>query len=183
MSHGPLLELRAVREHDFAVLGRLTRDAYCSTPGAVVPQGYLKELTDVTGRANKASVWVLTHRDLPVGGVTYVQGGTMLANLAQSNEAEIRMLAVDPSFQGRGAGRLLLHQCIEQARAEGAVRLWLEVADWMVRAQRLYRSAGFLRAQRHDRTVGTGDAVVPLLAYQLDRRAFAHPGTSRPLSE
>jgi ribosomal protein S18 acetylase RimI-like enzyme len=168
------LMLRLVQEQDYVALDRLTRDAYCSIRDAVVPPTYLEELTDVAGRAQKASVWVLTHRDMPVAGVTYVQGGTELANLAKGDEAELRMLAVDPSFQGRGAGRLLLDHCIDQARAEGVVRLWLEVAAWMAQARSLYQSAGFRRAIHRDRTVGTGEAPVPLLAYELDRRLFDH---------
>jgi len=164
------LELRGVREEDYPALGRLTRDAYCSVHGAVIPPAYLEELADVAGRAGRASVWVLTHRDRPVAGVTYVAGGTSLANLARHNEAEIRMLAVHPAFQGRGAGRLLLDHCVGQAGAAGASRLWLEVASWMTLARRLYRSAGFVRRPCDDRTVGTGQTSVSLLAYVLDLR-------------
>jgi len=46
----------------------------------------------------------------------------------QENEAELELLYVDPDRMGTGAGRLLMHWAIDQARTSGARRLII-VAD------------------------------------------------------
>ena len=60
--------------------------------------------------------------------------------------AEIKRMYVDPAVRGRGAGRALLQQVIEDARAAGYRALRLETAVWMVEAHALYRSCGFVDA-------------------------------------
>ncbi|MGY6768280.1 ribosomal protein S18-alanine N-acetyltransferase [Komagataeibacter sp. NFXK3] len=59
------------------------------------------------------------------------------------DEAEILTFAVDPAWQGQGIGRALLARCLDEAAREGAVHLFLEVADDNVAALGLYHAAGF----------------------------------------
>ena len=54
-------------------------------------------------------------------------------------------LAVDPDFEGRGAGRALMEALIDEARARGGRRLTLRVFAPNERAQRLYERLGFER--------------------------------------
>ena len=59
-----------------------------------------------------------------------------------AGEAELLLLAVKKSSQGRGAGQLLLQHFMTTAEERGAKRLHLEVRDGNP-AVKLYTSAGF----------------------------------------
>lgn len=52
-------------------------------------------------------------------------------------------LTVLPSLQGRGLGRDLLDDLVDQARRDGSARIWLEVRASNERARRLYERYGF----------------------------------------
>jgi ribosomal protein S18 acetylase RimI-like enzyme len=52
-------------------------------------------------------------------------------------------LAVDPAFEGRGAGRALMEGLIDLARERGGRRMTLRVFAPNERAQRLYERLGF----------------------------------------
>jgi ribosomal protein S18 acetylase RimI-like enzyme len=52
-------------------------------------------------------------------------------------------LAVDPSFEGRGAGRVLMEALIELARSRGGRRMTLRVFAPNERARRVYEGLGF----------------------------------------
>ena len=58
-------------------------------------------------------------------------------------EFEVAKMAVEPSYQGTGIGRRLLHAVIEEGRSAGAQRLYLETNHVLKPAIRLYESAGF----------------------------------------
>jgi ribosomal protein S18 acetylase RimI-like enzyme len=75
------------------------------------------------------------------------------------------MLAVDPEFQGGGAGSALVDACIEHARADGKHAIVLHTTPWMTTAHRLYERRGFRRLPERD---FTPVPEVPLLAYRLD---------------
>lgn len=58
-------------------------------------------------------------------------------------ECELANLAVAPSRRGRGIGALLLDAILQEAQAEGAMVMFLEVRDSNASARRLYASRGF----------------------------------------
>ena len=58
-------------------------------------------------------------------------------------EFEVAKMAVEPSHQGAGIGRKLLHAVIEEARNAGAQRLYLETNHALTPAIHLYESLGF----------------------------------------
>jgi GNAT superfamily N-acetyltransferase len=62
--------------------------------------------------------------------------------------AEIKRMRVDPEFQGRGIGSLILDGLIAEAKAAGYGRLILDTTDRMVVARRLYESCGFKEYQQ-----------------------------------
>jgi ribosomal-protein-alanine N-acetyltransferase len=110
-------------------------------------------------------------------------GGVALlpARLGQQGEAEIHTIGVDPAWQGRGVGGVLLDGLLAVADGIGA-STYLEVRTDNVPAQRLYRARGFevLGTRRRyyasgadaytmRRTPG-GDAVVPPTPWSRDRR-------------
>jgi len=64
-----------------------------------------------------------------------------------TDDAELLLLAVDPDSQGKGIGRQLLSNFIEESRRQGASRIHLEVRDGNS-AIEVYRAAGFDQVNR-----------------------------------
>jgi ribosomal-protein-alanine N-acetyltransferase len=62
-------------------------------------------------------------------------------------DSELLLLAVHPDSRGRGIGRLLLSQFIEDSKKNGASRIHLEVRDGNS-AVEVYRAAGFEQVNR-----------------------------------
>jgi ribosomal protein S18 acetylase RimI-like enzyme len=153
--------IREARPDEYAAVGELVVDVYRSIiPGL---DGYADELRDVANRvASGALVWVAEVDGALAGTVTYVPGPGRYAEFDDPNGAGIRMLAVLPTFQGRGIGEALTRACIDKARLDGRHRVYLDTTQWMETAQRLYRRIGFARAPELDWEPAT---EVKLLAY------------------
>jgi putative acetyltransferase len=58
-------------------------------------------------------------------------------------EFEVAKMAVTPSHQGSGIGRMLLRAAIDAAKDAGATRLYIETNHTLTPAIRLYQSLGF----------------------------------------
>lgn len=56
---------------------------------------------------------------------------------------ELRDLVLDESYRGQGLGARLIKRCIEEARALGYERLYLETTPQMEKAQKLFIRFGF----------------------------------------
>ena len=70
--------------------------------------------------------------------------GFVMARIA-AGEAEILTLAVEPHARRQGLGRALLQAAINQARADGATTMFLEVGADNPAARALYASLGFTK--------------------------------------
>jgi ribosomal protein S18 acetylase RimI-like enzyme len=81
-----------------------------------------------------------------------------------SDEAEIRALAVVPDGQGKGTGRALLQAVISRAARQGVRHLVLCTQPEMAAAHHLYEQAGFARLPERDWCPVEG---LTLLAYGL----------------
>lgn len=66
------------------------------------------------------------------------------------DEAEILTLGVIPTKRGGGYGRAMLDALADHARANGAKRLILEVAENNITAINLYSTAGFISIGRRN---------------------------------
>jgi ribosomal protein S18 acetylase RimI-like enzyme len=144
--------VREARPEEHARLGDLVVNAYRSLPEFDEP-AYEPELRDVGRRAREAVVLVAV--DEPSGAllgcVTYVPGpDSPWAELLGPGEAAIRMLAVDPAAQGRGAGTALTLACIERARDAGRTAVFLHSLPYMRAAQAIYARIGFSRRPDRD---------------------------------
>jgi len=69
--------------------------------------------------------------------------GTVAVHRTSEDLCELRKMYLDPSARGGGKGRMLLEHAISRARELGFPRMWLETADCLTEATRLYRSYGF----------------------------------------
>jgi GNAT superfamily N-acetyltransferase len=160
------VEVRAVGAGEWDSAGRIVVAAYRALPGAHMTEAYEEELADVARRATEAEVLVAVEGDALVGCVTFVpDSANPWAEELDDDEASVRMLAVDPAVQGRGAGRALLDACIQRATGLGRSAVFLHSTPWMSAAHRLYEQAGFVRVPDRD-WLPVPD--VPLLAFRLD---------------
>jgi putative acetyltransferase len=79
---------------------------------------------------------------------------------------EVRDLVLDEQFRGQGLGARLLKRCVEEARALGYKRLYLETTPQMEKAQKLFIRFGFrpiTQAQTESRlSLGKGSAASEL---------------------
>ena len=129
-----------------------------------VSAAYLERLRDAASRAAQAVLLVAADDMRVLGSVTYVVGGTAMAQLAASGEVELRMLGVDPSARARGVADGLVRACVDRARSEGHDRVVLSTQPEMLAAQRLYERLGFGRQPDLDWVPEPG---VVLLGYAL----------------
>ncbi|HEY8524298.1 MAG TPA: GNAT family N-acetyltransferase [Acidimicrobiales bacterium] len=155
------MEIRLVRPEEHERLGELTVRAYAAIapPAAQADlDTYQDELRDVARRATGADTLVAVDADGTVlGGVTYVPDrSSAWAEFEDDDAAGIRMLAVDPSVQGRGIGEALTRSCIERAVARGRRQIVLHSTEWMKAAHRLYERMGFQRDRGLDWYVEEG---------------------------
>jgi ribosomal protein S18 acetylase RimI-like enzyme len=144
--------IRRIQPHECDALARITVDAYRQINGAQPLGPYEDQLRDVEGRRLDSEVYVALDDDATlIGGVTYVAGPHhAMAEFSDPGACGIRMLAVDPSAQGRGAGRALVEACITRAREQRRDRIILHSAPIMTLAQSLYQRMGFEPAPELD---------------------------------
>ncbi|MDP9468282.1 MAG: GNAT family N-acetyltransferase [Chloroflexota bacterium] len=143
------MQIRDVRPEEYAVVGDLVVDVYRS----IIPDldEYADELRDVAGRVSAGvHVWIVEEEGAIAGTVSYVPGPGPYAEWPDPLAGGIRMLAVLPAFEGRGIGEALVRACLDRARADGRLRVYLHTTQWMEAAQRLYRRIGFVRAPALD---------------------------------
>ena len=159
------MEIREARPEEFDALGDITVAAYKSLEGGHLDPGYEAMLRSVADRAVSAVVLVAIDAGALVGGVTYVPAPGPYAEFEGDDEAGVRMLAVDPYAQGKGAGTILMRACIGRAEAERKARLVLHSTPWMTSAHRIYDRLGFRRAPDRD---WQPLPAVPLLGFVLD---------------
>lgn len=143
------IRIREAEPRDYEDVAELGVRAYlpCGLPSN---HPYFGKLRDVASRAQEAVLLVATDAGRVVGTVTWCPEGSPYREIAQPDEAEFRMLAVDPEEQQHGVGRALVQACIDRAREEGRRALVLSSARWMATAQRLYEAMGFVRTPELD---------------------------------
>lgn len=148
-------------------VGALTAEAYHADRLLRPEDAYTVELRDAARRAQEAVLLVALvppgapgpRTDDPegtggegvvVGTVTLAPAGTSYAEVAESGEAEIRMLAVAPEARRRGAAEALMRSALDHAVTSGHRRVVLSTFDAMQSAQRLYRRLGFRPVPERD---------------------------------
>ena len=177
------LIVRRARADEFERLADIVVAAYESIGALEGDDEYVPELRDVARRAHEAVVLVAADAatNEPLGCATYVPDeSSPFAEMLVPGEAAIRMLAVAPEAQGRGAGSALAAACVALARAAGKRRLCLHSLPLMAGAQRIYVRMGFLRDQARDWQFAP-DGFLLAFALQLDEPAdAAEPKAAAP---
>src|SRR3954447_4659006 len=154
--------IRPIAPGELGAVGELCVRAYAP----MEPEsGYEATLRDVATRHDTALVLVAVDDDGLLGTVSFVADGGPLHEIATAEEAEFRMLAVDPSAQGRGVGEALVRDCLARARARQRRRLVASSLPRMRAAHRVYARLGFTRAPDRDWSPAPG----------VDLVVFEHP--------
>jgi len=167
------MEIRPVRDEECAELGDITVRAYRQLINGESFGAYENELCDVATHATLCEVLVCLEDDTLLGGVTFVPGpGTTMSEFEDPDAAGIRLLAVDPRHQGRGAGRALVDACLARARDLGRKRVVLHSTPLMDVARAMYARRGFVPDPEHDLRVTdtpfSREHPLLIMAYVLD---------------
>lgn len=102
-----------------------------------------------------------------LGTATFCGPESSWRQIATDDEAELRMLAVDPARQGRGVGSALTQACVERSRTLALRALVLCTPKELLAARRLYERLGFVRTPERD---WSPRPSVALVAYALPLR-------------
>ncbi len=138
------LALRKTEPRDDAAVARVIRTVMpelgASGPGFAIVDPEVDAMHAAYAGPGKAYFVVVTERDEVVGGagVAPLTGG-------QPGVCELRKMYILREARGRGIGRTLLTRCLEEARALGFTRCYLETLTGMDAAMHLYEAAGFTR--------------------------------------
>lgn len=152
MTSAPVVRLAEPADHP--AIARLTVAAYRADGQLTGEAGrsYAPVLADVAARADAGELLVATDPDSGevLGSVLFVLPDTPFAEVSRSDEAEFRMLAVDPAAQGRGVGEALVRACLDRARGLGCRAVVICVRSFSAPAHRLYARLGFVREPDRD---------------------------------
>jgi len=161
--------LEPLRWWDLAAVVELERELFGAT--AWSPEAFWSEL------AHPDTRWYVVARTAS-GGELLGYAGLMVTGA----EADVQTVAVAPSAQGRGVGRLLLDTLVDRAAACGATSLLLEVRADNGPAISLYERSGFERISVRPRYYQPGDvdALVMRLRPPARRPAAGPPVVGSP---
>lgn len=133
-----MAEIREARPDDVPAIAECVRAAY----EHYVPRIGMRPApmdADHAARVAAGRTYVLTDGDAVAGLVVLVPEGTELL---------VENVAVNPAYQGRGYGRVLMEFAEERARATGASGLALYTHELMTENQRIYARLGYTETER-----------------------------------
>ena len=166
-----LCDVRRAALPDADAVGMLTEQVYRA--GGWTSESYAAVLRDGRARLEDAVVFVATLDGAVVGSATLALPATRFVDVARSDEAEVRMLAVAPEARRRGIADALMDACERHARAAGLAGVVLSTDPGMHAAHRLYRRRGYRREPRRDWST----TRTTYLVYRVDLAASG-PGTN-----
>jgi GNAT superfamily N-acetyltransferase len=131
------VRLRRAKQRDAAAIQLLLRESFREYKRAYTPPAF--DITtpgkrDIENRIKEWTVLVALHSNIIVGTISAHPDGAAL---------HIRSMAVHPSMQGQGIGKLLLARIERFARGNGYKRLILNTTPFLTPAIQLYKDCGF----------------------------------------
>jgi ribosomal protein S18 acetylase RimI-like enzyme len=141
------IEVRPARPEEYEETGRVTALAYREFADGESRERYLDLIADVGSRADIAVVLAAFDEGRILGSATLELDRRIEDDDPElpPDEAEIRMLGVDPDQRGRGVARALVDACFAWAAEAGKTRMRLHTTQRMKVAQAMYGSMGFER--------------------------------------
>jgi putative acetyltransferase len=95
---------------------------------------------------------------IPIGGAGI---GSLHGLPPSEGLGEVRDLVLEEKYRGRGLGSRLLKRCVEEAKALGYKRLYLETTPQMENAQKLFIRFGFRAVTQAQSDLKQDTAKVP----------------------
>jgi putative acetyltransferase len=139
----PPFIIRPIRPEDDAAIAGIIRAVMpefgASGPGFAINDVEVDTMHAAYSRPRCA--YFVVEKDGTVAG----GGGVAPLEGADADTCELRKMYFLPRLRGLGAGRALIAQCMDSARALGYQRCYLETLTGMDAAQRLYQRNGFER--------------------------------------
>ncbi len=71
-----------------------------------------------------------------------------------ADSSYIRLVAVHPDFEGKGIGKKLTQQCIDEAKTTGENTIALHTSEFQHAARHIYESMGFVKIKNLDLMYG-----------------------------
>src|SRR5712671_4841200 len=139
--------LRPIRASDDRAVAEVIRSVMtefrCTGPGFAIHD---PEVLGISGAyaAPDARYYVVECDGQVVGGGGFAR---LLGSTAADAVCELRKMYFRPVARGLGAGRALLLLLLDEMRAAGFRRCYLETTSWMDAARSLYIKAGFRERQ------------------------------------
>jgi putative acetyltransferase len=147
-----MLVIRPIQTHDDPAVASLIRTVMpefgASGPGFAILDPEVDHMS-VAYRRPGAAYFVVCDGDRVVGG-----GGVAPLDGGRADTCELRKMYFLVEARGRGAGRQLMAECLDAARALGYERCYLETLGNMEAAGRLYEKTGFTRLSAQEGATG-----------------------------
>ena len=151
-----LYMIRSADPSEFGEIGRLMVSVYSQLDGfpkeSEQPE-YFRSLANVGAFTQKPDTTLLvavSPENQIAGALVYFDnmmfygsGGTAVK---EKNASGFRLLAVDPSSQGQGIGRMLAEECVKRARQKKHQYLIIHTTKTMQTAWHMYEKMGFKRS-------------------------------------
>ncbi|PYC67043.1 GNAT family N-acetyltransferase [Streptomyces tateyamensis] len=143
--------IRRALDTDLTAAGEVTVEAFVGDGHTPPDAQYVTLLRDARRRAAEAELLVAVDAAGRVlGTVTLAVGGGEWADIARSDEGEIRMLAAAGAARGLGVGEALVRAAVDRCRELGLAGLAFSTRPGMKAAHRIYERVGFARAPERD---------------------------------
>ncbi|MBL8722867.1 MAG: GNAT family N-acetyltransferase [Planctomycetes bacterium] len=146
--------LRPIRPSDDAAVAATIRAVMtehgCSGAGFAIHDAEVDAMS-ANYPGTDARYFVVVRGDTVLGGAGFARlCGT---DVAQAT-CELRKMYFRPAARGLGLGHALLDLLLDEMRAAGYRRCYLETTSWMQAAQHLYQAHGFLPLPRPEGATG-----------------------------
>jgi len=165
------MKLREARPEELAHLREQRVNAYSPYAG-LIPSGHwaaLRQSLQSEADQLPGAAFIVAEFEGELAGsvVLFPPKSDAYDGLADAVEyPEIRMLAVDEAFRGKGVAAALIEECIARSRATGYRQIGLHTGEFMKPAIRLYEKLGFRRMPGLD--FQPADDGINVRAYRLD---------------
>lgn len=147
--------IRDARPDDHDRIRALTLEAYAEYGAIMAPAswGALEHAVHTALDSKEQMHRVVAEHDGQMVGSVLVYPPSADAYVGVGHRVtwpELRLLAVSTKARGLGVGRLLVEECIQRARTDGARAIGLHTSHSMDGAMRLYARMGFERVPEFD---------------------------------
>lgn len=144
------LSIRLATEKDDAFLGELLIQSFVETyakkmPEVVVSEKRKLDLRNLKSKRDTAKVFVAQSGGQVVGTVTLFPSSHPETESWKSKSCDLRYMAVDPTFQGKGVADQLIEACKTQVKEWQLEFICLHVRRGAGGIARFYEKHGFIR--------------------------------------